>query len=79
MTRNDIVKVSRGQIMYSFVDRIYRFVILFQMQWEVLETCSACDMVKFVVFRRSLSCCKENALKGGKSGNRDQLGDTWRR
>ena len=50
--------------MFSFVDHICRFVILFQVQWEVLAKCSICEMVKFVVFRRTLSHCEENALKG---------------
>lgn len=50
--------------MCSVVDHICRFVILFQVQWEVLAKCSICEMVKFVAFRRALSHCEENALKG---------------
>ena len=49
--------------MCIFVDHICRFVILFQVQWEVLAKCSTCEMVK-VVFKRSFSYCEENALKG---------------
>lgn len=64
--------------MFSFVDHICRFVILFQVQWEVLAKCSICEMVKFVVFRRALSHCEENALKGPRREKR-QLGVTWRR
>lgn len=53
--------------MCIFVDHICRFVILFQVQWEVLAKCSTCEMVKFVVFKRSRSYCEENALKGPRT------------
>lgn len=63
--------------MCIFVDHICRFVILFQVQREVLAKWPICETVKCVVFKffTVLSYCEENALKGPRIETKTVRGD----